>query len=390
MAEYTPREMLARLVAFPTVSRASNLPLIDFVEDYLRGHGVECHRVFDDEGNKANLYALVGPAEPGGVVLSAHTDVVPVDGQDWTTDPFALVERDGRLYGRGACDMKGFAAVALAAVPKALKAGLKRPIQIALSYDEEVGMWGAKRLVPAMAAGMPPAAGVVVGEPTEMQVVTGHKGGLLLYTHVRGFEVHSSIVHRGVSAVMMAARLITWLEDQMEANRRAAAEPGSKTGDPRYDPPYTTLHVGVIEGGTARNIVAKDCTFSTDVRMLPGESSADWLARYRAKVAEVEAGMKAVRPEAGITIEVRGDLPGCRPETDGAAEALCRQLTGDNGEHAVSYGTEAGLFQDGGYSACVCGPGSIAQAHQPDEFIEASQLEAGAAFMDRLIARLAA
>jgi acetylornithine deacetylase len=390
MAEYTPREMLARLVAFPTVSRASNLPLIDFVEDYLRGHGVACRRVFDDEGTKANLYALVGPAEPGGVVLSAHTDVVPVDGQDWSTDPFALVERDGRLYGRGACDMKGFAAVALAAVPKALKAGLKRPIQIALSYDEEVGMWGAKRLVPAMAAGMPPAAGVVVGEPTEMQVVTGHKGGLLLLTHVRGFEVHSSIVHRGVSAVMTAARLITWLEDQMEANRRAAAEPGSRMGDPRFDPPYTTLHVGLIEGGTARNIVAKDCTFSTDIRMLPGESSADWLQRYRARVAEVEAAMKAVRPEAGITIEVRGDLPGCRPEADGAAEALCRQLTGDNGEHAVSYGTEAGLFQDGGYSACVCGPGSIAQAHQPDEFIEASQLEAGAAFMDRLIARLAA
>ena len=386
MAEYTPREMLARLVAFPTVSRASNLPLIDFVEDYLRGHGVACHRVPDDEGTKANLYALVGPAEPGGVVLSAHTDVVPVDGQDWTTDPFALVERDGRLYGRGTCDMKGFAAVALAAVPKALKSGLKRPIQLALSYDEEVGMWGAKRLVPAMAQAMPPAAGVVVGEPTEMQVVTGHKGGLLLLTHVHGFEVHSSIVHRGVSAVMTAARLITWLEEQMEANRSRAAE----TGDALFDPPYTTLHVGVIQGGTARNIVAKDCTFSTDIRMIPGESSADWLARYRAKVAEIEAAMKRVRPETGITVEVRGDLPGCRPEPDGAAEALCRQLTGDNGEHAVSYGTEAGLFQDGGYSACVCGPGSIAQAHQPDEFIEIGQLEAGAAFMDRLIARLAA
>jgi len=386
MAEYTPREMLERLVAFPTVSRASNLPLIDFVEDYLRGHGVECRRVPDDEGKKANLYALVGPAEPGGVVLSAHTDVVPVDGQDWTTDPFSLTERDGRLYGRGSCDMKGFAAVALAAVPAALRAGLKQPIQLALSYDEEVGMWGAKRLVPAMAGGMPPAAGVVVGEPTGMQVVTGHKGGLMLLTHVRGFEVHSSIVHTGVSAIMTAARLITWIEDQMEANRLAAAE----TGDARYDPPYTTLHVGLIEGGTARNIVARDCSFSTDVRMLPSESSADWLRRYQARVTEVEAAVKARRPEAGITIEVKADLPGCRPEVGGAAEALCRQLTGDNAEHAVSYGTEAGLFQDGGYSACVCGPGSIAQAHQPDEFIEIGQLEAGAAFMNRLIARLAA
>ena len=386
MADYTPREMLERLVAFQTVSRASNLPLIDFVEEYLKGHGVECQRVPDDEGKKANLYALVGPAEPGGIVLSAHTDVVPVDGQEWTTDPFALVERDGRLYGRGTCDMKGFAAVALAAVPTALKAGLKRPIQLALSYDEEVGMWGAKRLVPAMAKAMPPAAGVVVGEPTSMQVVTGHKGGLMLLTHVRGFEVHSSIVHTGVSAIMTAARLITWLEEQMEANRRAA----DRAGDALYDPPYTTLHVGLIEGGTARNIVARDCSFSTDIRMLPGESSADWLARYEARVAEVEAAMQAVRPEAGITVEVRADLPGCRPEPQGAAEALCRQLTGDNGEHAVSYGTEAGLFQDGGYSACVCGPGSIAQAHQPDEFIETGQLDAGAAFMDRLIARLAA
>lgn len=383
---YTHREMLERLVSFPTVSRDSNLPLIDFVEDYLHGHGVECRRVPDDEGRKACLYALVGPAEPGGVVLSAHTDVVPVDGQPWSTDPFSVTERDGRLYGRGTCDMKGFAAVSLTAVPKALEAGLKRPIQIALSYDEEVGMWGAKRLVPALAAGMPPASAVIVGEPTRMQVVTGHKGGLMLHTHVRGYEVHSSIVHTGVSAIMTGAKLITWLEEQMEANRQAAAE----TGDPLFDPPYTTLHVGVIEGGTARNIVSRDCVFSTDIRIIPGERSADWLARYRAKVAEIEAAMKKVRPEAGITVEVRADLPGCRPEQDGAAEALARALTGDNAEHAVSYGTEAGLFQDGGFSTCVCGPGDIEQAHQPDEYLEIAQLEAGAAFMDRLIARLAA
>lgn len=384
---YSPREMLERLVAFPTVSRETNLPLIDFVEDYLGGHGIACHRVMDDEGTKANLYALVGPAEPGGVVLSAHTDVVPVDGQPWTTDPFTLTERDERLYGRGSCDMKGFAALALAAVPKALAAGLKRPIQLALSYDEEVGMWGAKRLVPAMAGAMPPAAGVIVGEPTNMQVVTGHKGGLMLLTHVRGFEVHSSIVHTGVSAIFNAARLVTWLEEQMEANRVEAERGG---GNPLYDPPYTTLHVGLLEGGTARNIVARDCTFSTDIRMLPGDSSSDWLARYRETVAEVQARMKAIRPEAEILVHVRSDLPGCHPEPDGAAEGLCRALTGDNAEHAVSYGTEAGLFQEGGYSACVCGPGSIEQAHQPDEFIEISQLAAGAAFMDRLIERLAA
>lgn len=381
---FTPREMLERLVAFPTVSRETNLPLMDFVEDYLTGHGVESHRVYSDDGNKCNLYALVGPAEPGGVILSGHTDVVPIDGQDWTTDPFKLVEKNGRLYGRGSCDMKGFDALALCAVPKALKAGLKRPLQIALSYDEETGMEGAYRLAPEMAGKMPPASAVIVGEPSQMQVVTGHKGGLMLETQVHGFEVHSSIVHTGVSAVMTAARLITWLEDQMAANK-AAANPESL-----FVPPYTTLHVGMIEGGTARNIVAKDCKFSTDVRVIPGETSTDWLARYRDEVQRVEAEMKAIRPEAGITIKVRGDIPGCRPELATEAEALCRQLTGDNAEHVVSYGTEGGIFQDQGYSACICGPGNIEQAHQPDEFIEISQLNAGEQFMDRLVENLAA
>lgn len=217
-----------------------------------------------------------------------------------------------------------------------------------------------------------------------MQVVTGHKGGLMMQTNVRGFEVHSSLVHTGVSAVMVAARLIGWLEAQMEANK-AAADPGNL-----FEPPYTTLHVGMIEGGTARNIVAKDCWFSTDVRVLPGEDSAMWRERYMAEVARVEAEIREIRPDAGITVEIRGDIPGCRPELATEAEALCRALTGDNGEHVVSYGTEAGLFQDGGFSACICGPGSIEQAHQQDEFIEIAQLQAGEAFMERLIARLAA
>jgi len=374
---YTPREMLARLVAFPTVSRESNLELMDFVEDYLTGHGVASHRVYSDDGQKCNLYALVGPEAPGGVILSGHTDVVPVDGQDWTTDPFELVQKGSRLHGRGSCDMKGFDALALCAVPRALKAGLKRPIQLALSYDEETGMEGAYRLVPAMAEHMPPASAVIVGEPSEMQVVTGHKGGLMMQTNVHGFEVHSSLVHTGVSAVMVAARLVGWLEGQMAANK-AAADPASL-----FVPPYTTLHVGMIEGGTARNIVAKDCWFSTDVRVIPGESSTMWIERYRAEAARVAAEMQAIRPGTGITVEVRGDVPGCRPEMAVEAEALCRALTGDNGEHVVSYGTEAGLFQDGGYSACICGPGSIDQAHQADEFIEIAQLDAGEAFMGR-------
>ena len=381
---YSARDMLAKLVSFPTVSRDTNLPLMDFVQDYLKGHGVEATRVYSADGTKCNLYACVGPQEAGGVVLSGHTDVVPVDGQAWDTDPFTLVEKDGRLYGRGSCDMKGFEALALCAVPKALAAGVKRPLQLALTYDEETGMDGAYRLVPEMAGNMPPASAVIVGEPSEMQVVTGHKGGLMLHTHVYGFEVHSSLVHTGVSATMTAARLITMLEAKMMENK-AKADPNSL-----FVPPYTTLHVGMVEGGTARNIVAKDCWFSTDVRVIPGEKSTDYVDWYKGICAEIEAEMQKIRPETRIEVQVRGDVPGCRPEMATEAEALCRALTGDNAEHVVSYGTEAGIFQDGAYSACICGPGSIEQAHQPNEFIEISQLAAGEAFMDRLIQRLAA
>lgn len=378
----TPEEMLTRLIAFPTVSRDTNIPLVDFAADFLAGHGIDSHRIASACGTKQNLYAIVGPAEPGGVVLSGHTDVVPVDGQDWDTDPFVLTRKGSRLYGRGSCDMKGFDALALLAMVKAKDAGLKRPLQLALSYDEEVGMDGAFRMVPEMAAKMPPASAVIVGEPSEMQVVNAHKGGLMMMTHVHGFEVHSSIVHTGVSAVMVAARLVTWLEDRMAENA-AAADPASP-----FVPPYTTLHVGQFRGGTATNITAKDCSFSIDIRPIPSETSAMWLERYRAECDRLQAAMQAVNPDTRIEIEITGDTPGCRPEEATEAEALCRALTGDNGEHVVSYGTEAGIFQDNGYSACICGPGNIEQAHQPNEFIEEAQMAAGEAFLDRLIERL--
>ena len=378
---YSPTEMLAKLVAFPTVSRDSNIPLMDFVADYLAGHGIESHRVPSACGTKHNLYASVGPAVEGGVVLSGHTDVVPIDGQDWTTDPWVLTEKAGKLYGRGSCDMKSFLALALCAVPKAQAAGLKRPLQLAFTYDEEVGMDGAFRLAPEIAAKLPKASAMIVGEPSSMQVVNGHKGGLMLETHVRGHEVHSSLIHTGVPAVMVAARLICWLEDRMEENQ-AAADAASL-----YVPPWTTCHVGVIQGGTATNITAKECSFSVDIRPVPPETNVQWLERYQAECTRLETEIKAIHPDAAITIEMVGDTPGCRPEMATEAEALCRQLTGDNAEHVVSYGTEAGIFQDHGYSACICGPGSIDQAHQPDEFIEISQLAAGEAFMDRLIER---
>lgn len=382
----TPREMLEKLVAFPTVSSESNLDLIDFVEDYLGSHGITARRVPDSTGQKANLYALIGPEVEGGVVLSGHTDVVPVAGQNWQSDPFTLVERDGKLFGRGTCDMKGFDALALAHVPDMIEAGLKRPVQIALSYDEEVGCLGAPAMIDEMRETLPRAAAVIVGEPSMMQVVTGHKGAVGFTTRVRGFEVHSSLMHEGVSAVMTAARLVDWLRARFEENR--AATPNET--DAPFTPPFTTLHVGMIRGGTAGNITAKDCEFVTDIRCPPSQDPLDWLARYKAFAAEVEAEIRLIRPEAGIEIIPRMANPALKPEQQGTAEALARRLTGDNGVHVVSYGTEAGQFQERDHSVVVCGPGDIAQAHQPDEFISVDQLEKGSAFIRRLIAELAA
>lgn len=383
-ANLTTRDLMDRLVGFPTVSRDSNLDLIDFVQGYLDGYGVASVRVPSPDGTKAALYAHIGPDEPGGVVLSGHTDVVPVDGQAWDTDPFAVTRKGDRLYGRGTCDMKGFDALALSAVPLALQRGLRRPLQIALSYDEEVGCTGAPPMIDAMAQRLPKAAAVLVGEPSMMQVVTGHKGSIGFATHIRGFEVHSSILHTGVSAIHEAGKLISWANEINAANR--AAPPGPLAAV--FEPPWTTLHIGQIAGGTAHNIAAADCRFGFDFRVVPGEDMADWEARYRARVAEVEREMKAVRPEAGITLRRYFHVPALEPETDGAAEALARRLTGDNGRHVVSYGTEAGQFQERGFSAVVCGPGDIAQAHQPDEYITLAQFEAGHAMMRRLLAEL--
>ncbi|MHC5655837.1 acetylornithine deacetylase [Stappia sp. ICDLI1TA098] len=381
---YSAREMLARLVAFPTVSSSSNLDLIAFVEDYLAGHGIASRRVLDETGQKASLHAVVGPAVDGGTVLSAHTDVVPVEGQAWSRDPFALWEDGGRLYGRGACDMKGFAAVALAAVPDMVAAGLKRPVHIALSYDEEVGCLGAPPMIDAMLADGPRPEMVVVGEPSMMQVITAHKGTALIKVTATGHSVHSSQWDRGVSAVAAAARVITWLDDQTRANQ-AAADPALD-----MDPPFTTLHCGLVEGGTAANIVSRSCSFMTDIRTVPGENLEMWLERLDDFLArDIVPAMKAVHPDAGIAVERLADVPPLSQESDGPAERLVRRLTGDNGVHMVVYGTEAGQFQARGLSTVVCGPGSIDQAHQPDEFIDIAQLAAGEDFVARLIGDLA-
>ena len=381
MRRLSPFELMEKLVSFPTVSRDSNLPLVDWVEDYLTGHGITCHRHYREDDFQAALFAHVGPEVEGGVVLSGHTDVVPVDGQPWTDDPFTVVERDGKYFGRGTCDMKGFDALALWALVEAQHAGVKRPLQIALSYDEEVGCTGAPPMIRAMQGPIPKASAVIVGEPSMLQAVTGHKGGVGVVTHVQGFEVHSSLMHTGVNAIMEAAKLIDW------ANH-VNAEEMAKEPDPvaaMFEPPWTLGHVGTITGGTANNITAKDCQFVMGYRVVPSQEKSYWRDLYMDKVREVEAEMQKIRPEARIVTDAAFDVPGLKPEEDGAAEGLVRRITGDNGTHVVSYGTEAGQFQEAGYSAVICGPGSIEQAHQPDEYITKAQFDAGHDFMRKLV-----
>lgn len=382
---YSQREMISKLVGFPTVSSDSNLDLIEFVRDYLSGWGVESNLVYNEEGNKANLYATVGPNVEGGIGLSGHTDVVPVAGQAWNTDPFTVVEKDGKLFGRGTADMKSFSAIGLSLIPEMLKADLKRPIHLALSYDEEVACLGAPDMIAAMGETCPPLHGVIVGEPTEMKTVTAHKAIADIVTRVKGHEVHSSLIHTGVSAVMVAARLITWWEDRMLAGA-AKADPASD-----FDPPYTTFHCGQIEGGTAHNITAKDCWFVTDIRAMPDETPHQHLDAYYTHLNEtVIPQIKAIHPDCDIETEIIADVAGLRPEDNGNAEQFVRSITGDNGQHVVAYATEGGQFQDGGFSTVVCGPGSIAQAHQPNEFIKLSEVEAGTAFLRKVIAKCAA
>jgi len=381
----SPRDILAKLVSFPTVSRDTNLPLVDWVEEYLASHGIESHRWPDpDQPHKAALFAHVGPWEEGAVVLSGHTDVVPVDGQPWTSDPFVLTEREGKLYGRGATDMKGYDALAIWALVEAQYSDMKTPLQLALSFDEEVGCTGAPPMIEAMQPVLPKGAAVIVGEPSMMQAVTGHKGGQGFWVDVWGFEVHSSIMHTGVNAIMEAAKIIAWSNDVNAAEQAKTPSPVAAM----FDPPWTSLHTGLIEGGTAANITAKHCRFDIGYRALPDADKAAWSQMILDKVREVEAEMQAVHPEARIEVDARFGVPGLVPEENGIAEGLVRAITGDNATHVVSYGTEAGQFQEAGYSAVVCGPGDIAQAHQPDEFITLAQFEAGQDFMRKLVTRL--
>jgi len=380
----TPVEMLARLVAFNTESSRSNLELIAFVEDYLRGWNVPFVRVPNAAGDKAALYATVGPTDRGGIVLSGHTDVVPVAGQAWTSDPFALRVENGRAYGRGAVDMKGFDALALALVPEFQAAGLKTPIHIMLSYDEETTCLGVIDTIRRLGQDLPLPQAVIVGEPTMLEVVDAHKSVVTFSTFVHGFEAHSSKPYLGASAVMAAADMIA------ELNRIAdeMMERGDASG--RFDPPYTTVHVGVIAGGTARNIISKSCSFHWEFRGLPDLDPQEIPNRLDRFVQETALRRLNRFGEFGrIETRLEVSVPGLAPEPGSSAETLALRLAGRNRTWTVPFGTEAGHFQAAGIPTVVCGPGSIDQAHQADESITLEQLEAGAAFMRRLAAACA-
>ncbi len=381
----TPLDLLDRLIAFPTVSRDSNLPLIHWLRDYLQGLGISAHLVPDPSGTKASLHATVGPDVPGGVILSGHSDVVPVDGQTWTNDPWTLTQRDGRLYGRGTCDMKGFVALSVWALAEASLRRLARPLTLAVSYDEEVGCTGCLPLVADLAARLPKPVSVIVGEPTGLRVVTSHKGGTAYKVHLKGHEVHSALLHQGVSAILEAGRLIAWVNAQNDHARAAQPTPLAAL----FDPPWTTMQVGMIDGGTAHNITAGDCRLTYEMRVIPDQSPDAHAAAFEAESERIARGMRGVHPGTSVTLDRYFNLPPLRPEADGPAEALARRLTGNNGTHVVGYGTEAPHFQTAGFSAVVCGPGDIAVAHQPDEYLPVREFEAGHAFMRRLLDDLA-
>ncbi len=381
----TARQLLDRLVAFPSVSSDTNLPLIYFVRDYFSQHGIDSHVLLNEDGSKAGLIAQVGPDLPGGVALSAHSDVVPVEGQDWTTDPWKVIEKEEKIYGRGTCDMKGFVALAIAAMVRAKSLDLQRPLQFALSRDEEVGLLGAPDVSQGLLNNFAKVDAVIVGEPTEMKVVTGHKSCDDLQFHVRGHEVHSSLLHQGVSAVMCGARFVEWVRKQNIENQAKEASAIAAL----YEPPFTTLHVGQINGGTANNITAKDCYFSIDLRCVGDERPEDWRLKIQKQLNIIEKEMQAIHPESFFKMDVMLG-PAVVAEVDGKAENLARRLTGDNGIHTVSYGTDGGHFQNLGFSVVICGPGSIKQAHQADEFIRVSEFKAGEKMLDSLLKSLQA
>jgi len=377
----TAQQLLADLVAFPILGGQANLELIGYLEAYLNALGVDTNRVPDPAGaDKACLHARIGPAVDGGVILSGHTDVVPVEGQTWTSDPFKLTEHDSRLYGRGACDMKGFLACVLAAIPSFLAADLQRPIYLAFSFDEEIGCVSGQLLAEAIREFYSERpAYCIVGEPSMLQPVLGHKGIVVDKVTVHGSAGHSSRIRTEVSAVHEAARLVLWLEDYMNE----LVSEGHL--DDRFDPPHSSLHVGQLHGGSAHNIVADTAWFTVDIRNIPRDSQEDIRRAFAAFAKTHQAKLQERFAEARIEIEsFHPTVPALDTPNDSPAARFIAELTGRSDFAAVAYAAEAGQFSNAGFGTVICGPGDIAQAHRADEFIALEQLEGGVAMLKRL------
>ncbi|VVE32021.1 acetylornithine deacetylase [Pandoraea horticolens] len=379
MNDLSSRALLDRLIGFATVSRDSNLALIEFIRDYLAQHGVQSELFYNDERTKANLFATIGPQDRGGIVLSGHTDVVPVDAQAWSVDPFRLVEKDGRLYGRGTADMKGFLASVLAAVPNFVGCELQMPVHLAFSYDEEIGCLGVRPMLAEIAKRPHKPVLCLIGEPTALKPVLGHKGKLAMRCCVKGAPCHSAYAPYGVNAIQYAARLINRLEDIGDE----LADP--EYHDARFDPPYSTVQTGVIKGGRALNIVPAECEFDFEVRALPGFDAnrvAEALQRYADE--DLLPKMQAVKPDTGIRLFPLSAYPGLATPPDSDAARLLAMLCGSDEFGTVAFGTEGGLFNEVGIPTVVCGPGSMDQGHKPDEFVSIEQLEGCDAMLCRL------
>ena len=379
------REILARLLAFDTVSHRPNMALMDYVRGLLEAEGLAVTLVPDADGGKANLFASTGPEAVPAVMLSGHTDVVPVEGQDWTVPPFALTERDGRYYGRGAADMKGFVACAVEAMLLAARRPLKVPLHLALSYDEEIGCMGVRSLIDLLAAAPVKPRFCIVGEPTGMQVATGHKGKVALRATCRGREGHSALAPLALNALHLAG-------DFLGAVRRLQAEvaaTGLRDGD--YDVPYSTLHVGKMSGGVQVNIVPNHAVLDFEIRSLAGEDVAGLIRRLEAEAEAIVAPLRGEFPEAAIVVERLWDYPGLGTPTDAEVVRFVQGLTGANGTMKVAFGTEGGLFDARlGVPTVICGPGSMAQGHKPDEFVSVEQVERCRGMLGALVARLEA
>lgn len=377
-------DMIERLIGFDTTSYRSNLHFIDFAADHLRSLGADIRLTYDDSRGKANLFATLGPADRPGIVLSGHSDVVPVDGQDWTSDPFNVRQAENRLYGRGTADMKSFIALCLALAPDFAACRLSQPVHFAFSYDEEVGCIGVRRLIEDLGGLAVRPSLCIVGEPTEMKVIIGHKGKKNVRCEVHGKECHSALNHRGVNAVEIAAEMVAFLRQMQRRIRREGPF------DFGYDPPYTTVHTGVIDGGTALNIVPALCEFEFEFRNLPNHDVNDLMAELRAFAQAMIPEMLEVDEASGIMFAEYNTTAGLDTAPDDEAAVLARQLSGNNDTAKVSFTTEAGLFHDAGIPTVVCGPGSIQQAHKPDEFITLEQVAQGEAFLRRLLDRMTA